>query len=258
MNTPALMTVAQDCLTAPQALARPYPGGRAQAESGSKIIENDHDAWKAVCLQPYRLPADHPLLVQFTDAWHAVSALGLGDDAGSGLDTVPGARPRGGPFAPGRQAGHGREAQALLSLWRHASIHGDRLYATGLDRFPVPAHPADTTNSRKRPPSRRTSRSATRHGKRRRYRVASTDVSLARRRDPRASLDSVEEHGLIDGPGQSRNGIAHSRTMHVASPTTCHSECRPPRSLCSWNWPCTLTSTPFACITPPLPSRAGP
>jgi hypothetical protein len=127
MNTPA-----SGLFEGQQGLAEPYPGGRAQAESGSKIIENDYDAWRAVCLQPYRLHADHPLLREFTDAWHAASTLGLGDDAGAASIRyrVLGQTAR--SLVP---TGGGREAQVLLSLWRHSSVHGDRLYATGLDQF---------------------------------------------------------------------------------------------------------------------------
>src|ERR1700678_3854016 len=127
MNTPA-----SGLFDGQHGLAEPYPGGRAQAESGSKIIENDYDAWKTVCLQPYRLRTDHPLLQEFTDAWHAVSALGLGDDAGAASIRYRVLAHSTRSLVP---AGGGREAQALLSLWRHASIHGDRLYATRLDQF---------------------------------------------------------------------------------------------------------------------------
>ena len=31
---------------------QPYPGGRAQAESGSRVIENDYAAWAAMQVQP--------------------------------------------------------------------------------------------------------------------------------------------------------------------------------------------------------------
>jgi hypothetical protein len=112
--------------------AAPYPGGRAQAESGSRIIENDYEAWKAVCLQPYRLPADHPVVQQFAQAWRAVSVLGLGDDAGAASIRYRVLAHAAWCLVP---AGGGREAQTLLNLWRHASMHGHRLYATGFERF---------------------------------------------------------------------------------------------------------------------------
>ncbi|HXL94951.1 MAG TPA: hypothetical protein VN969_38985 [Streptosporangiaceae bacterium] len=127
MNTPA-----SGLFDGQRGLAEPYPGGRAQAESGSKILENDYYAWKAVCLQPYRLRADHPVLREFTYAWQAVSTLGLGDDAGAASIRY---RVLGHTARSLVPAGGGREAQALLCLWRHASVHGDRLYATGLDQF---------------------------------------------------------------------------------------------------------------------------
>jgi hypothetical protein len=174
-----------------QGLATPYPGGRAQAESGSKIIENDYDAWKAVCLQPYRLGADHPVLREFTDAWHAVATLGLGDDAGAASIRY---RVLGHTARSLVPAGGGREAQALLRLWRHASVHGDRLYATGLDQF-------------------------LRSGASDRYadfaQAAAWSADIEKRYQALTAVDpgfagdsaalvqawtSIEEHGLLDGP----------------------------------------------------------
>ena len=117
-------------------LAKPYPGGRAQAESGSKVIENDYDAWKAVRFQPYRLPADHSLLLQFVHAWRTVSTLGLGDDPGAVSIRYRVLAHAARSLAPiVGKAGHGRETGALLDLSRHASIHGHRLYATGVHQF---------------------------------------------------------------------------------------------------------------------------
>jgi hypothetical protein len=110
----------------------PYPGGRAQAESGSKIIESDYYAWKAVRIEPNRLRLDHPVLLQFTQAWHAVSTLGLGDDAGAASIRYRVLAHAAWSLVP---AGGGREAQALQRLWRHASVHGQRLYATWVDQF---------------------------------------------------------------------------------------------------------------------------
>jgi hypothetical protein len=181
----------------PQALARPYPGGRAQAESGSKIIESDYDAWKAVCRQPYRLPADHPRLLQFTHAWHAVSALGLDDDAGAASIRYRVLAHAARTLMP---AGRGREAQALLSLWRHASIHGDRLYATGLDRFlssgasgryaSFAQAAAESADIEKRYQAWQEALTAIDPG------LAGDAATLAQ------AWASVEEHGLMDGPIQ--------------------------------------------------------
>jgi len=82
------------------------------------------------------LPADHPLIQQFTHAWQAVSALGLGDDAGAASIRyrVLAHAARSLSLAASED-GHGSDADALLNLWQHALIHGHRLYATGVDRF---------------------------------------------------------------------------------------------------------------------------
>jgi hypothetical protein len=174
-----------------QGLAEPYPGGRAQAESGSKIIENDYDAWKAVSIQPYRLRADHPVLREFTGAWHVVSALGLGDDAGAASIRYRVLAHAAWSLVP---AGGGREAQALLRLWRHASVHGDRLYATGLDQFlrsgasgrydDFAQAAAGSANIEKRYQAL----TAVDPG------LAGDSAALVR------AWTSIEEHGLIDGP----------------------------------------------------------
>jgi hypothetical protein len=185
-------------------LASPYPGGRAQAESGSKIIENDYNAWQAVSHQPYRLPADHPLIEQFTHAWHAVSTRGLGDDAGAASIRYRVLAHAARSLSPAAsEDGHGREADALLKLWQHSLIHGRRLYATGLDRF---------LNSRA---SNRYSGFAQAAGEsaliEERYQ-AWHQVPTATQAVPGSSLAEgaallrqawagIEQHGLTDGPG---------------------------------------------------------
>ena len=125
MNTPAA-----GLFDGQRGLAKPYPGGRAQAESGSKIIENDYYEWKAVSIQV--LPASHRLVLQFGRAWRSVSTLGLGDDAGAASIRYRVLAHAARALAP---ATTGREADSLLNLWRHARIHGQRLYVTGLDLF---------------------------------------------------------------------------------------------------------------------------
>jgi len=186
MNTPA-----SGLFDGQRGLAEPYTGGRAQAESGSKIIENGYDAWKAVCLQPYRLRADHPLLLEFNDAWHSVSTLGLGDDAGAASIRY---RVLGHAARSLVPVGDGKEAQALLRLWRHASVHGDRLHTTGLDHFfrsvassrydgfaPAAAGSADIE-------TRYQALTAVDPG------FAGNSAALVH------AWTSVEEHGLMDGP----------------------------------------------------------
>jgi hypothetical protein len=193
MNTPAANGAGM--FAGPQALARPYPGGRAQAESGSKIVECDYDTWKAVCLQPYRLRADHSRLLQFTQAWRAVSAVGLGDDAGAASIRYRVLAHAARSLMP---AGGGREAQALLSLWRHASVHGDRLYATDLDGFfssgasgrydGIAQAAAESADIEKRYQAWREALTAIDHG------LVGDASALGQ---PWAS---VEEHRLMDGP----------------------------------------------------------
>jgi hypothetical protein len=116
---------------------RPYPGGRAQAESGSRIIENDYAAWAVVRVRPGLLGDSHPLIRQLSLAWGAVSVRGLGDDAAAASIRyrVLSNAARSLTQAPAYAAERGRETGALLTLWRHALIHGHRLYATGQERF---------------------------------------------------------------------------------------------------------------------------
>ena len=186
MNTPAAGP-----FDGQQGLGEPYPGGRAPAESGSKIIENDYDAWKAVCLQPYRLRADHLLIQEFTDAWQTVSTLGLGDDAGAASIRYRVLAYAARSLMP---AGGGREAQALLRLWRHASIHGDQLSATGLGQFlrsGASGRYADFAQA-----------AAGSAGIEKRYQ-ALTAVDPGFAGDSAVLVQawtSVEEHGLLDGP----------------------------------------------------------
>jgi hypothetical protein len=63
--------------------AEPNSGGRAQAESGSAIVENDYFGWLAIALEPPGLPPSHPRVVQFGEAWRLVGKIGLGDDPGA-------------------------------------------------------------------------------------------------------------------------------------------------------------------------------
>ena len=190
MNTPA-----SGLFDGLQGLAEPYPGGRAQAESGSKIIENDYDAWKAVCLQPYRLRTDHPLLQEFNDARHAVSTLGLGDDAAAASIRYRVLAYAARSLVP---AGGGREAQALLSLWRHSSVHGDRLYATGLDQFL-----RSDASGRYADFAQAAAESANIEKRYQAWQEALTVIDPGLAGEAATLMQtwaSVEEHGLMDGP----------------------------------------------------------
>ena len=118
------------------AQALPYPGGRAQAESGCRIVENDYYAWLTIALQPDGLPPAHPRIVQLGDAWRQVDKLGLGDDPGPAAIRYQvlahAARALTGTV---RSMDRDSEAVALRTLERHALIHGHRLYATSVDLF---------------------------------------------------------------------------------------------------------------------------
>jgi hypothetical protein len=63
---------------------RPYEGSRAQAMSGSLIIENDHRAWASARARAgdAALPDEHPRVRQFAIAWQRVAAKGLDDGPG--------------------------------------------------------------------------------------------------------------------------------------------------------------------------------
>ena len=63
---------------------QPYEGSRAQATSGSLIIEDDHRAWAGARARAgdSALPEEHPRVRQFTIAWQRVTAKGLDDGPG--------------------------------------------------------------------------------------------------------------------------------------------------------------------------------
>src|SRR5216683_329502 len=62
----------------------PYTGGRAQAESGSRIIENNYLAWtqSRAAEVARREPQQQGRMHQLATAWQRVSARGLGDGPG--------------------------------------------------------------------------------------------------------------------------------------------------------------------------------
>jgi hypothetical protein len=128
-----------------------------------------------------------------------VSVLGLGDDAGAASIRYRVLAHAAWALVP---AGGGGEAQALLSLWRHASVHGHRLYATGFERF---------LNSEAS--GRYAGFAQASAGSElvcRRYQAWQEAADRRAATDPGLSADaallsqawaSIEEHGLIDGPG---------------------------------------------------------
>jgi len=114
----------------------PYTGGRAQAESGSAIIENEYYRWLATALETPGLSPAHPRIVQLGEAWRAVSKHGLGDDPGAASIRYQVLAHAAGALAePVLGEGLGSEADVLLSLRQHALVHGGRLYATSIELF---------------------------------------------------------------------------------------------------------------------------
>ncbi|HZR52249.1 MAG TPA: UvrD-helicase domain-containing protein [Streptosporangiaceae bacterium] len=117
--------------------ARPYQGGRAQAESGSRIIENDFDAWTVAFTQPdATMTAEHPRVVQLNQAWRAVSRHGLGDDPGAaGVRYRILAHAAASLAETATENGQEIEAKALSHLADHAGKHAARLRATADDMY---------------------------------------------------------------------------------------------------------------------------
>jgi AAA domain/UvrD-like helicase C-terminal domain len=126
-------TEPQDQLSEP----RPYEGGRAQAESGSLIIQNDFDAWILASSQPdTAMPADHPRVVQLTQAWWAVTRHGLGDDPAAAATRYQVlAHAALALTETAGQDGRSAEVAALGKLTDHAKMHASRLQATADEMF---------------------------------------------------------------------------------------------------------------------------
>lgn len=112
---------------------RPYVS-RAQAESGTRIIENDYSAWKIRAGLNGTAPlGGDPTVLQLAAAGRSATTSGLGNDlseaairyqllahaADSAIARIQAA------------AGHEAEAEALGRLADHARLHAIRLRATG-------------------------------------------------------------------------------------------------------------------------------
>jgi hypothetical protein len=120
----------------PHVAAEPYSGGRAQAEDGSAIVENDYFGWLAVALEPPGMPPAHPRVVQLGEAWRLVAKFGLGDDPGAAsIRYQVLAHAAGALIEPVRDEGFAGEADALQTLRQHSLVHGQRLCATSTDLF---------------------------------------------------------------------------------------------------------------------------
>jgi len=119
----------------PHIAAEPYAGGRAQAEAGSAIVENDYYGWLAIALEPPGLPPEHPRIVQLGEAWRLVGKLGLDDPGAASIRYQVLAHAAGALAGPVRDKDFASEADALLTLRQHSLVHGRRLYATSTDLF---------------------------------------------------------------------------------------------------------------------------
>jgi hypothetical protein len=113
-------------------MSRPYAGGRAQAESGCRVIASEYHARSAVTT----MPGDHPKVIQLAWVWQAIKNRDLGDDprpaatryrmlshAAASLAAAPGLTER------------PAEAAVLVKLAGHARIHSGRLHATAEQMF---------------------------------------------------------------------------------------------------------------------------
>lgn len=113
---------------------RPYRGGRAQAESGSLIIQNDHDAWAAAS-GSHKPERDDTKRLQMRQAWRSIATYGLGDEPGPAavryLLLAHAASALGECLDEGNQA----EQTALTALAAHARLHARRLQATADQHF---------------------------------------------------------------------------------------------------------------------------
>jgi hypothetical protein len=189
----------------PHIAAKPYTGGRAQAETGSAIVETDYYLWLGAALElPGSAPA-HPRLAQLGEAWRPVGKLGLGDDPGAAsIRYQVLAHAAGALTGPLNDEGFAGGAGALRTLRQHSLEHGRRLYATGIDLF--------TRSGKSGPYSGRGEASGGSRIVERDYRnwtrtSAATTASL----DPvnwqhtdvlQQAWARVERHGLADGPEQ--------------------------------------------------------
>lgn len=225
MNNTALDADSDDATIGPrllgdgtQVMASPYAGGRAQAESGSRIIENDYNHWKAISVRPGGSLEDHPQIVEFSRAWATVSRTGLGDDPGTAsiryqvlahaagalalAGSVEDANPRDEADIRGK-AGVRGGVEALKTLQHHALMHAYRLHATGIDLF---LHSSKAGPYEGRAHAGSGSRILMKD-----YQVwsrtssatsAATDPAL---KEQAAHLSQawaeIERHGLYDGPG---------------------------------------------------------
>lgn len=113
-------------------ISSPYAGGRAQAESGCRIIASEYDAWSAIST----MPGDHPKVTQLGQVWHSIRNRDLGDDPGpAGVRYRMLSHAAAALAAVPDLAKQPAERAALEKLAGHARIHSGRLHATAEQMF---------------------------------------------------------------------------------------------------------------------------
>jgi hypothetical protein len=117
---------------------RPYTGGRAQAESGSRIVEDDYHAWAKIRARATidNTSAQQGRAKQLTASMRAVSTHGLADGPGPAAaryEVMAHAASALGDLSA--QGGQTAEPAALARLADHARKHAGRLNATATQSF---------------------------------------------------------------------------------------------------------------------------
>jgi hypothetical protein len=126
-------TAISDSLASIPVDPRPYEGSRAQAMSGSLIIENDHRAWASAraLAGDASLPDEHPRVRQFSIAWQRVAAKGLDDGPGPAAARYHALAHAALALSSSiDRTSNPHEPEALDLLANHARKHSVRLRAT--------------------------------------------------------------------------------------------------------------------------------
>jgi hypothetical protein len=180
-------------------LPRPYAGGRAQAESGCRIIATDYTAWSAVS----GVPGDDPRVVQLAQSWRAIVKRDLDDDPGPAANRYRILSHAAAALASACDA-RPRELAALKQLATHARLHGDRLRETAYQLFTRSALAGPYTGGIAQAQSGSRvvekayvtwSRSAAAE------RAARDDSMRTQLKQLRRTWENIRQQGLHDGPG---------------------------------------------------------
>ncbi len=191
---------------------RPYAGGRAQAESGCRIIATDYDAWKTVT----SAPSDHPKATQLAQAWRVVVKRDLGDDPGPAATRYQVlSHAASAPAATTVVQAQPAEAAVLNRLAEHARLHAGRLRATADEHFRRSRKAGPYTSGR--PEAALGSRIIEKDYLTWSRSPAATKAAkdnglLVHIKRLREAWDQIGRHGLGDGPGP-----AASRYTELAS-----------------------------------------